>query len=71
MNEIYWFLMLVLNFGAILLIYRKFGKSGLFIWIPISTIIANLQVLKFVELFGIEATLGNIVYATSSLPEHQ
>lgn len=67
MNEIYWFLMLVLNFGAILLIYRFFGKQGLFIWIPISTIIANLQVLKLVELFGIEATLGNIVYATSFL----
>lgn len=67
MNHIYWFLMLILNFGAILLIYRKFGKAGLFIWIPISTIIANLQVLKFVELFGIEATLGNIVYATSFL----
>ncbi|OQY38466.1 MAG: hypothetical protein B6229_05815 [Spirochaetaceae bacterium 4572_7] len=67
MNEIYWFLLLVLNFGAILLVYRLFGKAGLFIWIPISTIIANLQVLKLVELFGIEATLGNIVYATSFL----
>ncbi len=67
MNEIFWFLMLALNFGAILLIYRKFGKVGLYIWIPISTIIANLQVLKTVDLFGIEATLGNIIYATSFL----
>lgn len=67
MNELYWLLMIVINFGAILLLYRFFGKTGLFCWIPISVILANIQVLKTVELFGITATLGNIVYATSFL----
>jgi uncharacterized integral membrane protein (TIGR00697 family) len=43
------------------------GKTGLFIWIPISVILANIQVLKTVELFGITNTLGNIIYATSFL----
>ena len=47
--------------------YRLFGKTGLFIWIPIAGIIANIQVLKVVDLFGINATLGNIVYASSFL----
>jgi queuosine precursor transporter len=47
--------------------YRFWGKVGLFLWIPISVIIANIQVTKTIELFGIEATLGNIVYATSFL----
>ena len=67
MNELLWFAMLLLNFGAILLSYRLFGKIGLYIWIPISVIIANIQVVKTVELFGLSATLGNIVYATSFL----
>jgi hypothetical protein len=67
MNEIYWALLLLLNFGAILLVYRLFGKTGLYAWTPIAVIVANIQVLKTIELFGVVATLGNIVYATSFL----
>ncbi len=59
--------MLLVNFIAIMLCYRLWGKTGLYIWIPVSVIIANIQVTKTVELFGFEATLGNIVYATSFL----
>ena len=66
-NEILWIIMLAANFGGILFAYRVFGKTGLFIWVPIASIIANIQVVKTVELFGITATLGNIVYATSFL----
>ncbi len=67
MNELLWILMLLLNFCSIMLCYRLWGKTGLYVWIPISVIIANIQVTKTVELFGFEATLGNIVYATSFL----
>ena len=67
MNELLWVVMLALNFGMILLCYRLFGKAGLFAWIPRSVILANIQVVKTVELFGLSATLGNIVYATSFL----
>ncbi|MDT8389524.1 MAG: queuosine precursor transporter [Lentisphaeria bacterium] len=67
MNTSLWFLMLAVNFTAILLLYRFAGKTGLYVWIPISTIVANIQVLKTVELFGVTATLGNIVYASSFL----
>jgi uncharacterized integral membrane protein (TIGR00697 family) len=64
MNELLWFLMLFLDFGALLLLYRYLGKTGVFIWIPIATILANIQVLKIVQLFGFTATLGNIAYAS-------
>lgn len=67
MNEILWVVMLAANFLAILLAYRLFGKTGLYIWIPLAAVIANIQVIKTVELFGFTATLGNIVYATSFL----
>jgi queuosine precursor transporter len=67
MNELFWAVLLLLNFGAILLAYRVFGKTGLYIWTPIAVIVANIQVLKTIELFGVVATLGNIVYATSFL----
>ncbi len=64
MNELLWFLMLFLDFGALLLLYRFLGKTGIFIWIPIATMLANIQVLKIVTLFGFTATLGNIAYAS-------
>ncbi|NQT60438.1 MAG: queuosine precursor transporter [Bacteroidetes bacterium] len=67
MNELLWLLMLLINFSAIMLSYRLWGKLGLFIWIPIAVIIANIQVTKTINIFGLEATLGNIVYATSFL----
>lgn len=66
-NEILWLLLLLANFFFILAAYRFFGKTGLYIWIPISTILANIQVLKMVDLFTIGVTLGNITYASSFL----
>lgn len=37
---------------------------GLFVWIGFATVCANLQVVKTVELFGLTATLGNVMYGT-------
>lgn len=59
--------MLAVNFGSILISYRFFGRMGLYAWIPFAGVLANIQVLKLVELFGITATLGNIIYASSFL----
>lgn len=67
MNELLWGILILVNFFAILFIYRLYGKTGLYIWIPIAAIVANIQVLKIVELFGFTTTLGNIVYASSFL----
>ena len=66
-NEALWFLLLLANFSAILIAYRFFGKTGLYIWVPIATILANIQVLKMVDLLTIGVTLGNITYASSFL----
>ena len=66
-NETLWLVLLALNFLSIILLYLFFGRTGLYVWIPIAAIIANMQVIKTIELFGITATLGNIVYAGSFL----
>lgn len=62
-NEYWWLAMLIVNFSCILFIYYRFGKIGLFAWVPISTILANIQVVLLVQLFSLEVTLGNILYA--------
>lgn len=66
-NEVLWIILLLVNFGAIILAYRIWGKLGLYFWIPVAVMVANVQVTKTIELFGITATLGNIVYASSFL----
>lgn len=63
-NEILWILWVVVNFSLIILTYKLFGKNGLFVWIAFGTVLANIQVTKNIELFGMTATLGNIMYGT-------
>lgn len=67
MNELYWVLLLLVNFTAILLMFRFFGREGLAVWMAVSVIAANIQVIKTIEILGMTATLGNIVYASSFL----
>lgn len=66
-NEVIWILFAIVNFTLLLLFYRLFGKMGLFVWIGMATVVANIQVLKTIELFGLTATLGNILYGTAFL----
>lgn len=66
-NTLLWFIMMAVNFAFIMFAFRRWGRIGLLVWIPISCIVANIQVTKNVILFGFEATLGNIVYSTSFL----
>ena len=63
-NEILWLLFMLLDLGVAILLFRLFGKTGLFATIIISIIVCNIQVMKLVELFGLPATLGNILYAS-------
>ncbi len=68
MNTIFlWLVLMLVNFLAILVFYKLFDVAGLYSWIAISAIIANIQVLKTIELFGFVVTLGNIIYGTSFL----
>ncbi|MBM7703248.1 queuosine precursor transporter [Metabacillus iocasae] len=64
-NEVLWFVFALINFSLLLIIYRFSGKAGLFVWLGFSTVVANLQVVKTIELFGLTATLGNIMYGTA------
>lgn len=64
-NEILWFIMLICTYSSLIIIYKLFGKKGLFAWVTSSVIIANIQVLKQITIFGFNATLGNIIYASS------
>ncbi len=63
-NEFLWFSFMVFDLSVTVLVYRYFGKSGLFALIPFNLILCNIQVLKLVNLLGFETTLGNILYTS-------
>jgi len=63
-NEIIWVLFALLNFVLFMVMYKLFGKLGIFVWIAMSTILANIQVTELLDLFGLNANLGNIMYGT-------
>ena len=63
-NEIFGIASFIVTFALMVLMYRCFGKQGLIVWVAIGTIIANIQVIKAVHIFGITATLGNVMFAS-------
>lgn len=67
MNEILIALTLVLTFASVLIWFRMFGKSGMFALTAFITIAANIEVAILVDAFGIEMTLGNMLFAGTFL----
>lgn len=67
MNELLLILSVVLLFGGVLFFYTMFGYTGLYCWTVFATIAANIEVLIVIRAFGMEQTLGNVMFATSFL----
>ncbi len=66
-NEILLILSLVITFGLVILSYKFFGKQGLVASMILAIIASNIEVLILVEGFGIEQTLGNVLFASTFL----
>ncbi|MGN5881767.1 MULTISPECIES: queuosine precursor transporter [Staphylococcus] len=63
-NEILGVIAFLVTFTLMVAMYRLFGKQGLIAWVAIGTVIANIQVIKTVDIFTISATLGNVMFAS-------
>ncbi len=63
-NEILWIGLLLVCFVTVILAYKLFGKVGLYIWTATAVILANIQVMKTIEVFGLVTALGNVVYSS-------
>ena len=67
MNELLLIASVVFIFGAVLLAYKFFGKTGLFCVSAMATVLANIEALILVNAFGMEQTLGNVLFAATFL----
>lgn len=66
-NEILLISSLLIIYGAVLFFFDQFGEAGLYVWTAIATIAANIEVLFIVDAFGMEQTLGNVLFASTVL----
>lgn len=66
-NEILILTSFVLIYGGVVFFYRFFGKGGLLAFNVLATLVANIEVLLLVHAFGIEMTLGNVLFASTFL----
>lgn len=66
-NEILLIGSLLVLYGSVLLWFYLFGTGGLMAFTVFATIAANIEVMILVDAFGMEMTLGNILFATTFL----
>ncbi|MDO4490010.1 MAG: queuosine precursor transporter [Lachnospiraceae bacterium] len=66
-NNILFLVSVFVYLAAVLLLYKFYGKNGLFIFAVFSTVLANIQVCKCVDVFGLSTTAGNTLYAATFL----
>jgi hypothetical protein len=64
LNELLWIGLLLSSFITVILAYKLFGKTGLYVWTAVAVILANIQVLKTIQIFGLVTALGNVVYSS-------
>lgn len=64
MNEALFFIEIVVCFSTVVIAERFFSKYGLYAWVAIASILANLQTAKQVNLFGLSITLGGVLFAS-------
>ena len=67
MNELLFFISIIIVFSFLLATYYKFGKVSLFAYIAFATVFANIIVIKCVNLFTLSVTLGNVLFGGISL----
>ena len=67
MNIALGFANIVVTFSLVVLIEKLFKKEGLFVWLSIATILANLTVCKMIGIFGFTTSLGNVLFASTFL----
>ncbi|MGL5962755.1 MAG: queuosine precursor transporter [Cetobacterium sp.] len=67
MNEFLLIMSLVCFYSMVLILYKFLGKIGIFVWVAIASIMANIEVGVLIDAFGMKQTLGNVLFATTFL----
>ncbi|QGX03548.1 queuosine precursor transporter [Beggiatoa leptomitoformis] len=61
--EILWLLTVIFDLSTTILMYRWFGKAGLYGVVVMSVMLSNLQGPKLITVFGMQTSVGVILYS--------
>lgn len=67
MNELLFFVQIIICFGTLLILNRLFGKNGVFAYIALAVILANIETACKVNMFGLPdntVVLGTVTFAS-------
>lgn len=64
MNIVLGIISIIATFSIVVCIEKMFKKEGLYVWISIATIMANILVCKSIDILGLIASLGNVMFAS-------
>jgi uncharacterized integral membrane protein (TIGR00697 family) len=62
-QSLLWLITLCIDLSAAILLYRLFGKQGLYASVVLSLLLANLQGPKLTEVLGMTTSIGVILYS--------
>lgn len=66
-NEMIFAVTVLIYLGSVLLLFKLFGKNGLYAFAVFGTLLGNIAVCKCIDLFGLSTTAGNVLYASTFL----
>ena len=64
MNIVLGIISIIATFSIVVCMEKMFKKEGLYVWISIATITANILVCKIIDILGLTASLGNVMFAS-------
>lgn len=67
MNIILGVITIFITFSLLVLVEKLFKKEGLYVWVAISTITANILVCKSSDFLGLTTSLGNVLFSSNFL----
>ena len=63
-QELLWITTIAVDLSFAIILFRFFGRQGLYATIIISLLLANLQGPKLTEIFGLQTSMGVILYSS-------
>ena len=67
MNAVLLFGSMLFFLGCVILIFKFFGKVGIYVYICFATILANIMASLSIEVFTLATTAGSVLYASTFL----
>ena len=62
-NELIFILTVLIYLGSVLVLYKVFGKNGLYAFAVFGTLLGNIAVCKCVDIFGLSTTYMHLLFS--------